>query len=190
NFLVIAANRGVMPIRPAALTSAGLATAPRLFQNSAVVASPKLPFLGDIFAVPRPLPFHNVFSAGDIFVAVGAAVALHVICRSRLIPSGKGQFLALARHRGFMRLWGAQATSNLGDWVYSLAVATSLAHRGGGARDFALLVILQVGPCAAVGALGGGVADWVSRKRLLVWGDVLGAAAVLAVLVAGPPARG
>ena len=56
NFLVIAANRGVMPIRPAALTSAGLATAPRLFQNSAVVASPKLPFLGDIFAVPRPLP--------------------------------------------------------------------------------------------------------------------------------------
>jgi predicted MFS family arabinose efflux permease len=189
NFLVIAANGGVMPIRPAAFTAAGLASAPHIFQNSAVVASPRLPFLGDVFAVPGPLPFHNVFSAGDICIAIGGAVALHLVCRSRLVPSGKGQFLALGRHRGFMRLWGAQAASNLGDWVYSLAVATSLAKRGGGPEAFALLLVLQVAPSAVVGVLGGPLVDRMPRKRLMIGADVLRGLAVASLLVAGPPSR-
>src|SRR5919198_199460 len=155
NFVAIAANGGVMPIRPEALTRAGLSSVPNLFHNSAVVAAPRLPFLGDIFAVPAPLPFHNVFSAGDVLIAVGAAVSLHRVCRSRLVPSGSGQFIRLGRYPGFVRLWGAQAASNLGDWVYSLAVATSLATRGANATTFALLLIVQVAPSAVVGALGG-----------------------------------
>src|ERR1051325_6315354 len=89
-----------------------------------------------------------------------------------------------------MRLWGAQAASNVGDWVYSLAVATSLAQRGGGPRDFALLLVLQVAPSAAVGALGGPLVDRMSRKRLMIWGDVLRAAAVASLLVTGAPTRG
>ena len=190
NFLAIAANGGVMPIRPAALTAAGLDSAPQVFHNSAVVAGARLPFLGDIFAVPRPLPFHNVFSAGDLCIALGVAIALHRLCRSRLVASGRGQFVALARHRSFMRMWGAQAASNLGDWVYSLAVATSLAQRGGGPQDFALLLILQVAPSAVVGALGGPMVDRISRKRLMIWGDVLRALSVASLLVAGSPTRG
>jgi MFS family permease len=189
NFVAIAANGGVMPIRPAALTAAGLASAPRLFQNSAVLAAPRLPFLGDIFAVPAPLPFHNVFSAGDLCIALGAAVALHRLCRSRLIPSGAGQFLALRRHRSFMRAWGAQAASNLGDWVYSLAVATNLAERGGGPQDFAFLLILQVAPSAAVGVLGGPLVDRMSRRRLMISADVARALAVATLLVGGPASR-
>ncbi len=190
NFVAIAANGGVMPIRPAALTAAGLASAPQVFHNSAVVAAARLPFLGDIFAVPRPLPFHNVFSAGDVCIVLGAGIALHRLCRSRLVPSGTGQFVELVRHRSFMRMWGAQAASNMGDWVYSLAVATSMAARGGRANDFALLLIVQVAPSAAVGALGGALVDRISRKRLMIWGDVLRGAAVLSLLLAGSPSRG
>lgn len=188
NLAAITANGGVMPVLPSAFSAAGLVSAPGVFHNSAVVAAPRLAFLGDIFAVPSPLPFHNVFSAGDICIAIGAAVALHRLCRSRL-PSGAGQFVQLRHHRDFMRLWGAQAASNFGDWVYSLAVATSLATRGGGPESFAFLLILQVAPSTLVGALGGPLVDRMSRKRLMLAADVLRAAAVLTLFVAGPPSR-
>src|SRR5881296_3736486 len=42
NFVAIAANGGVMPIRPAALTAAGLDSVPQLFHNSAVVVGARL----------------------------------------------------------------------------------------------------------------------------------------------------
>jgi MFS family permease len=189
NLVAIAANGGVMPILPSAARAADLATIPHLFSNAAVVASPRLPFLGDVFAIPAPYPFNNVFSAGDIFIAVGAAVALHRLCRSRLVPSGTGQFLQLRHHRGFMLLWGAQAASNIGDWVYSLAVATALSREGGGPQEFAVLLILQVAPSAVVGALGGPLIDRMSRKKLMVGADILRAIAVASLLVGGPPTR-
>jgi MFS family permease len=187
NLVAIAANNGVMPILPSAMAAAGLNNAPGVFHNSGLVVGARVPFLGDIFAVPAPLPFHNVFSAGDICILLGAAIALHRICRSRLIPSGANQFLELRRHREFMRLWGAQAASNVGDWVYSLAVATSLSARGGTPKAFALLLIVQVAPSAVVGALGGQLVDRISRKKLMIWADVLRGLAVASLFVAGPP---
>jgi hypothetical protein len=39
NFVAIAANGGVMPIRPEALTAAGLSSVPNLFHNSATTSS-------------------------------------------------------------------------------------------------------------------------------------------------------
>jgi len=189
NLVAIAANHGVMPILPSALATAGLDNAPGVFHNSAVIAGARLPFLGDIFAVPAPLPFHNVFSAGDICIGLGAGIALHRICRSRLVPSGARQFLELRRYRGFVHMWGAQAASNLGDWVYSLAVATSLSSRGGTPKAFALLLILQVAPSTVVGAVGGQLVDRVSRKKLMIGADVLRGLAVASLFVAGPPSR-
>jgi MFS family permease len=189
NLLAIATNHGVMPILPSALAAAGLDSAPGVFHNSAIVAGAHLPFLGDVFAVPRPLPFHNVFSPGDVCISLGALVALHRVCRSRLIPSGANQFLELRHHRGFARMWGAQAASNLGDWVYSLAVATSLSSRGGTSKAFALLLILQVAPSAVVGAMGGQLVDRMSRKKLMVGADLLRGLAVASLFVAGPPSR-
>jgi Family of unknown function (DUF5317) len=35
-----------------------------------------VPFLGDIFVWPRPLPLANVFSIGDAVIAVGAVLFL------------------------------------------------------------------------------------------------------------------
>jgi hypothetical protein len=87
NGIVIATNGGVMPASAAAVRTAGLDTAPEGFVNSAILDDPNLLFLGDVFAVPDPWPFANVFSVGDVLIAVGAAYAVHAICGSRLVPT-------------------------------------------------------------------------------------------------------
>jgi hypothetical protein len=90
NLLAIAANGGVMPASPAALASAGLAADDPGFQNSAVLADPRLAFLGDVFAIPGSWPLSNVFSVGDVLIAVGLAWGLHRVCGSRLVPRWTG----------------------------------------------------------------------------------------------------
>ena len=70
-----------------------------------MVQEPILPWLGDIMATPAWLPFRNVISIGDIVVLVGAAVLLHVACRSRL-----GSLVPHVRERS-SRVGPAEATS-------------------------------------------------------------------------------
>ena len=190
NFAAIAANGGVMPASPSALSAAGLPATSDGFTNTAALAGARLSFLGDIFAVPAGWPLSNVFSLGDICLVVGAAVAIHRICGSRLVPSGGGQFVQLTEHRSFMRLWASQAVSNLGDWVYALAVGTTLAQRAGGARALAVVLMMQVGPAAVAGALGGPLIDRFSRKKLMIVSDVVRAAAVASLLLPGTVSAG
>jgi Family of unknown function (DUF5317) len=76
NLAVIVANGGYMPSSPdawAALNgAAALPTAD--YTNSALAgAGTTLAFLGDIFVLPRPLPFANVFSFGDVLIGLGGA---------------------------------------------------------------------------------------------------------------------
>ena len=84
NFVAIAANHGVMPADPNALAKAGLAADPGAFTNSGAVAHPHLQFLGDVFWLPSSLPVSNVFSVGDVLIVLGALLALHCVCASRL----------------------------------------------------------------------------------------------------------
>jgi hypothetical protein len=84
NLVAIAANGGVMPASRAALARAGQSVESESFANSAAVTDAKLAFLGDIFAVPQPLPFANVFSVGDVCIVLGAALVVHRVCDSRL----------------------------------------------------------------------------------------------------------
>jgi hypothetical protein len=84
NFTAIAANGGVMPADPDAVASAGLALNPSEFVNSGVVADPHVAFLGDVFWVPASWPVSNVFSVGDVLILLGALLALHCICGSRI----------------------------------------------------------------------------------------------------------
>jgi hypothetical protein len=75
NLVAIFANGGIMPADPGAVAVAGLASHPG-FSNSAVVASPALRPLTDIFALPAGVPFANVFSVGDVLIGVGIVVAI------------------------------------------------------------------------------------------------------------------
>lgn len=191
NFAVITANGGVIPAAPHALAVAGLPAHPGVYSNSAALVAPKLPFLGDIFAIPSSWPFSNVFSAGDVCLALGVAVAIHRMAGSRLVPSGAGQFTRALRHGAFVRLWSAQAVSNLGDWIYALAVAATLSMRAGGAelaRTLSILLICQFAPAALMGAFfSGPLADRHSRRNLMVLADVARAIAVGSLLMSQDP---
>lgn len=81
NFAAIAANGGVMPASAAAVRAAGLAPADPTTANSMVVSGARLLPLGDVFALPRGLPVANVFSIGDVVIAVGAFVVVQTACR-------------------------------------------------------------------------------------------------------------
>jgi hypothetical protein len=84
NLLAITVNGGVMPASPAALETAGLPLEADGFQNSAALDRPRLAFLGDVFAIPASWPLSNVFSVGDVLIALGVAWLLHRTCGSRL----------------------------------------------------------------------------------------------------------
>jgi hypothetical protein len=82
NLVAIGANAGVMPASPVALRAAGRARHPGQFMNSTILSHPHLAWLGDNFSVPRTLPLANVFSVGDVLLAVGALLLLHTVCSS------------------------------------------------------------------------------------------------------------
>jgi MFS family permease len=186
NITAIVANGGIMPAAPSALTSAGLPLAVTGFKNSIALSEPRLLFLGDIFAVPASLPLHNVFSIGDVALAFGAAMTIHAVCGSRLIPSSAPDFGRLLRDAAFVRLWSAQVVSNLGDWSYTLATAAVLAARTGSPGSLALLIAFQVAPAALSGVLLAPVVDRYPRRRLMILADVARAAAVGSLLIDVP----
>ena len=76
NMLVVVANGGYMPSAPGAWEMLnGLARVPTTeFSNSTLIGpGTSLPFLADVFVLPRPIPFANVFSLGDVLIGIGAA---------------------------------------------------------------------------------------------------------------------
>jgi hypothetical protein len=87
NLIAILANNGVMPASRSALRTAGRLTTSTDFVNSAAVAHPRLLFLGDILAVPHSVPLANVYSVGDVLIAIGVVIAIHGLAGSRLVPS-------------------------------------------------------------------------------------------------------
>lgn len=76
NLAVVVANGGQMPASPDALIAlTGAPVIPTTDFSNSVVAGPgtRLYFLADIFVLPRPLPFANVFSIGDVLIGLGGA---------------------------------------------------------------------------------------------------------------------
>jgi MFS family permease len=184
NLAAIGTNGGVMPASSAAFHAAGVTPPNGVFLNSQVVSSPNLSFLGDIFSVGSPI--HGVFSIGDLLLVGGSIIAIHVLSGSRLIPSGSGEFTGLMKHGQFVRLWSGLAISNLGDWIYGLAVAVVLVHRTGSAHALAILLICQVGFGAVAGFLCGPLIDRFPRKALMALSDVFRAGALLFLLIGSP----
>ena len=86
NLIAILANNGVMPASRSAERTAGMVTSSTGFLNSAGVPHPRLLFLGDVLPVPHAVPLANVYSIGDVCIAVGVAIAMHGLAGSRLVP--------------------------------------------------------------------------------------------------------
>jgi hypothetical protein len=86
NLIAIVTNGGYMPSSPEAWTALnGVAQLPKSgYTNSALIGpNTPLPFLGDVFYLPHPIPFANVFSIGDVVIAVGAVWFLIEAMRGR-----------------------------------------------------------------------------------------------------------
>ena len=86
NLIAILANNGVMPASRSALRTAGRHVNSTEFLNSAPLAHPRLLVLGDILPVPHAIPLANVYSIGDVCIAIGVAIAIHSLAGSRLVP--------------------------------------------------------------------------------------------------------
>lgn len=83
NFAAIAANGGYMPvdlnlISQVAPQSVVQSLSTEGVMNNSVLAgdASRLVWLGDIFSLPSWLPLANVFSLGDVFIAVGCLVVI------------------------------------------------------------------------------------------------------------------
>jgi hypothetical protein len=74
NLVAILANAGHMPASPGAVHAAGLAY--RLRNNSITTAHAHLGWLVDRWAIPAWIPLGNVFSIGDVLIALGTAAAV------------------------------------------------------------------------------------------------------------------
>jgi Family of unknown function (DUF5317) len=82
NLVAILANGGHMPALPSALRDAGLHY--QVAMNSKEMAHPALPWLVDRWAAPHWIPMSNVFSAGDVVIAVGGFVLALTVMRARI----------------------------------------------------------------------------------------------------------
>jgi hypothetical protein len=82
NAAAIIANGGFMPTAAGAMAVLGT-TFPTSYSNSSVAAHPALAGLTDIFAIPHPIPFANVFSIGDVIIAIGVATVIVAAMRER-----------------------------------------------------------------------------------------------------------
>ena len=70
-----------MPVDPTAL--AGVRGPLPASSNAVIVADPALRPLTDVFALPAWLPFTNVFSVGDVLIAIGIAATVALAMRAR-----------------------------------------------------------------------------------------------------------
>lgn len=81
NLAAILANHGLMPALPSALRTAG--THYHVHNNSIQVVRPHLALLVDRWAAPSWLPMANVYSVGDVLIAIGTVVAIAAAMRWR-----------------------------------------------------------------------------------------------------------
>lgn len=72
NVIAVTANGGTMPVLPEAMHEAG--GSHTTLNNSTATPDPHLSWLVDRWAAPDWIPFANVFSVGDVIIAVGAVV--------------------------------------------------------------------------------------------------------------------
>jgi hypothetical protein len=94
NLLAIVANGGHMPVLPEALAATGRDY--DVHNNSIQLSDANLPWLVDRWGAPEWLPLANVYSVGDVLIALGLAIAIVVGSRPRALAA-LGRRLRLQR---------------------------------------------------------------------------------------------
>jgi hypothetical protein len=87
NLAAVLCNGGHMPARASALRAAGVLYR-GVHNNSAIASHPNLPWLIDRWPVPAFIPLGNVYSVGDVLIAVGAVV---LVCAGMGVRLRRGE---------------------------------------------------------------------------------------------------
>jgi MFS family permease len=90
----------------------------------------------------------------------------------------------VSRNRNFRLLWLAQIVSEIGDWLYSIAIYSLLLELTGSAKAVATALVLQVLPQFFVGPTAGVVNDRMSRKQVMILADLARSVVVLGMVLA------
>jgi MFS family permease len=102
-------------------------------------------------------------------------------------PGGfeRARLLAPLRHRDFRVLWSGMAVSLVGDGIFLIAIAWETYVLWNAPAALSIVGIGMTVPTVAFLLLGGVLSDRHDRRRLMLWADLVRAAAVgcLAVLV-------
>lgn len=88
----------------------------------------------------------------------------------------------LRGNRNFRLLWMAQVVSEIGDWLYAIAVYSLLLDLTGAAYSIATAVVLQVLPQFFIGPMAGVVNDRISRKKVMIAADLARAVIVFCMV--------
>lgn len=86
-------------------------------------------------------------------------------------------------NRNFRLLWLAQMVSEIGDWLYAVAVYSLLLDLTGSASSVATAVVLQVLPQVLVAPMAGVLNDRLSRRSVMIFADLVRSVVVLGMLV-------
>ena len=171
NAIAITANGGHMPVKRDAWEAAGLGSAEA---SNVAVGAERLTFLGDVFALPRGLPFTNVFSVGDLLIGIGVIAFIVMIATSegRRRPVSASRLVAPLRIRAFRRFALGKLVSQLGDWLTLAALVGWIYQETGSLSQVAILLLIRLGPPIVGGGVAAALVDSFPRQRLLVLVEV------------------
>jgi hypothetical protein len=185
NTIVIAANGGRMPVSLASWTATGKAaselTVHGSYNNVVLASHAHLPWLGDVFALPRAFPLANSLSVGDLLLVVGV---ITFVFRASLLPRGGSAERtrdALANN-AFRRLVAGRTVSKLGDWLTMTAVVTWLYLETRSSLLVSLFLVLRMGATVLGGILVTPLLDRFARFRTLWFVEVLRGGLTLATI--------
>src|SRR5579862_4610349 len=92
-----------------------------------------------------------------------------------------GTIRAALRYPAFRRLLTALAVSQIGDWLYNLALVALVYERTHSALWAGVTTAARVIPMVVLGPLGGVVADRFDRRWLMIASDLVRLALMLAL---------
>ncbi len=181
NAVAIFANGGRMPVSRAAWEAAGLSEAEG---SNVVVGGDRLPFLGDVFALPDALPLTNVFSVGDILIGIGAAAFIVSVSTGDGTRTLDGRrLLRPLRSMSYRRLAAGKLVSHLGDWLTLAALVGWVYDETSSVGNVAVLLLVRLAPPILGGGLAAAIVDRVRKERLLLSVELMRGAMVCAALL-------
>jgi DHA3 family macrolide efflux protein-like MFS transporter len=85
-------------------------------------------------------------------------------------------------NKNFVLLWQGQAVNRLGLQAFSVAMVFWIKHATGSATLMGMMLMLSTLPAVLLSPLGGALADRYSRRRIMVFTDLLSGLAVLTLV--------